>query len=97
MSVDGLSPLALLLFALGVTCGIISGYIACQEIGEVNRKLPEGEQFGYYGFYPGKMQKIKQEYKRLYPNGRTEMLRVAFVVAFFVFLALALVDIRFFK
>ena len=97
MSINGLSPLALLFFALGVTCGIISSYIACHEIGEVNRKLPEGKQFAYYGFYPGKMQKIKQEYKRLYPNGRMETLRVAFVIAFFVFLALALVDIRFLK
>jgi hypothetical protein len=93
----GLSPLTLLFLSLGATCAIISGYMAFQEIGEVNRRLSEDQQFAYYGFYPGKMQRIKQEYRRLYPKGRVETLRVVFQIASFVFVALAFVEARFLK
>jgi hypothetical protein len=47
--------------------------------------------------YPGKMQKIKAEYTRLYPMGRVETWRVRLQVAMFAFLALAAVFLGFFR
>jgi hypothetical protein len=47
--------------------------------------------------YTGKMQKIKAEYKRLYPTGRVEAWRVRLQIATFVFLALAGIFLGFFR
>jgi hypothetical protein len=43
-------------------------------IGEVNRKLPDDQQIEYLFMYPGKVSKVKLEYKRLYPKGRLPLL-----------------------
>jgi hypothetical protein len=71
----------------GASCAIISGFLVYQEIGEVNRKLSEHEQIRYLFMYPGKMQKIQAEYKRLYPKGKVDLWRRVFQIAFFVFMA----------
>jgi hypothetical protein len=47
--------------------------------------------------YPGKMQKIKAEYKRLYPAGKVETWRVRLLVAMCGFLALAAIFLGFFR
>jgi hypothetical protein len=47
--------------------------------------------------YPGKMQKIKAEYKRLYPTGKVETWRVRVQIAMFAFLALAALLLGFFR
>ena len=65
-----------------------------REIVAVKRKVSDAEQISLSYMYPGKMQKIKAEYTRLYPMGRVETWRVRLQVAMFVFLALAAVFLR---
>jgi hypothetical protein len=93
----GLSLAGIVFLLLGATCAIISGLLSYQEIGEVNRKLPEAEQIPYLLMYPGKMRRIKTEYQRLYPNGRVNLWRSVFQVAMFVFLALTAIAGGFLK
>ena len=47
--------------------------------------------------YPGKMQKIKAEYKRLYPTGKVEAWRLRLQIAMFAFLALAAIFLGFLR
>jgi hypothetical protein len=60
-----------------------------REIGEVNRKLGDDQQISYLGAPLGKIARIKGEYKRLYPGGRTDFWRVAFQAIAFGFMILA--------
>ncbi len=85
----GLGVAGSIFLSLATSCFVLSGFFIWQEIGEVNRKLPEDEQISYYWTSPTKMSRIKTEYKRLYPSGRVELLRVTFQIAGFVFLVLA--------
>ena len=55
------------IFPLMGSCGMVSTFLLWQEIGEVNRKLPDAEQMSYWRMHPVKMSKIKREYRRLYP------------------------------
>lgn len=84
----GLNLAGIIFLALGTTCAVLSGMLSYQEIGEINRKLPDSEQVPYLFMYPGKMRKIKVEYKRLYPDGRVNLWRSLFQAGMFVFLAL---------
>ena len=61
---------------LGASCAAIGSVLVHQEIVAVNRKVPDAEQISWSFMYPGKMQKIKGEYKRLYPAGKVETWRV---------------------
>ena len=81
----------LVLGALAVSCAVLSGLFMTQEIGEINRKLPEHQQFSYWGMYSEKYMAIRQEYKRFYPNGRIHAAGIAAEIAAFVFFLLALV------
>ena|ERR1700722_6818773 len=58
------------LFAFGVSCCIVDGFVQMAMIGEVNRQLPEKSQIGYFGAHIGKALRVKNEYKRLYPDGK---------------------------
>jgi hypothetical protein len=44
-------------------------------IGEINRKLPEDSQIGYFGFHTAKFIRIRDEYMRHYPNGKLLLLQ----------------------
>ncbi len=46
-----------------------SALVISAMIGEVNRRLPEDQQVSYLLGYPGKLTRIKHEYKQLYPKG----------------------------
>jgi hypothetical protein len=82
----------LLFFCLGSTCSGISAHLREREIGEVNRKLSKEEQISRTWIYlPGKMQKIKAEYYRLYPTGRVDAWRGALFTSACVFFALAFI------
>jgi len=83
--------------ALMTSCFIVSGFFLTQEIGEVNRKLPDDQQISYWGIQPTKYQRIKREYRRLYPGGRTHMLGNIFGAAGFVFLLLTAIAAGFFR
>jgi len=81
---------------LGVGCAVIETLLIHREIDAVNRKMSNAEQISLSFMYPGKMQKIKAEYKRLYPTGKVETWRVRLQIAMFVFLALAAIFLGFF-
>ena len=53
----GLNPIAVIFSFLATSCAAMSGLLIYQEIGVVNRKLPDNEQIPYLFMYPGKMQK----------------------------------------
>jgi hypothetical protein len=89
-------PAAILLALAGSSC-ILSAFLLWQEIGEVNRKLPSAEQISYWGMHPAKMAKVKQEYRRLYPSGKIDVVRRIFRYAAFVFAVLLLIPMGFFR
>ena len=82
---------------LGASCAAIGSVLIHQEIAAVNRRVPNAGQISLSFMYPGKMQKIKAEYRRLYPTGKVENWRVRLQVAMFVFLALAAVFLGFLR
>jgi hypothetical protein len=88
---------AVVLFCLACSCAILSAFFLWQQIGEINRKLPDTEQISYWGMHPVKMARIKREYKRLYPSGRVDFLRRILQYAAFAFLVLLLIPLGFFK
>lgn len=65
-----------LIISLTCTLGFTyaSGLILYAMVGEVNRKLPDEKQIEYLFMYPGKVGKIKSEYRKYYPNGRLALL-----------------------
>lgn len=85
------------LFCLACSCAILSSFFLWQQIGEINRKLPDNEQISYWGMHPFKMATIRREYKRLYPSGRIDLLRRSFQYAGFALLVLLLMLLRFSK
>jgi hypothetical protein len=82
---------------LGLGCAVIGTLLVHREIVAVNRKVSNAEQISLSFIYPGKMQKIKAEYKRLYPTGKVEAWRVRLQIAMFVFLAVAGIFLGFFR
>jgi hypothetical protein len=82
---------------LGAGCAAIGSLLVHSEIVAVNRKIPDAEQISLSFMFPGKMQKIKAEYKRLYPTGRVETWRLRLQIAMFTFLALAAIFLGLFK
>jgi hypothetical protein len=82
---------------LGASCAAIGSILVHREIAAVNRKVPDAEHISYSFMYPGKMQKIKADYKRLYPTGKVETWRVRLQIAMVAFLALAALFLGFFR
>jgi hypothetical protein len=88
---------SIVLAALAVSCLVLSGFFLTQEIGEINRKLPEDQRISYWGIYAEKYARIKKEYRRLYPNGRIHIFAIIFQVAGFALLLLAAIAAGFFR
>jgi len=63
-----MSAIAIILESAGAACILASGVLTYQQIGEVNRKLPDDQQMSYFWFYIEKVVRIRREYRRLYPN-----------------------------
>jgi len=82
---------------LGASCAAIGSFLVHREIVAVNRKVPDPEQISYSFMYPGKMQKVKAEYKRLYPAGSIETWRLKLQCAMFAFAGLAAIFLGFFR
>jgi hypothetical protein len=56
---------------LGVGAFGLIGTLAHEEmVDKVNEKLPERERFQPLGWYWPKSQRLRREYRRLYPGGR---------------------------
>ncbi len=83
MQLVSLPPTVAMLLSVAVTLAILSGFAISAMIGEVNRKLPEGQQVPYMLGYPGKLSEIKRKYRALYPRGRLATL-VSFLEALFI-------------
>ena len=93
----GLTPSAIIFLTLTASCGFVSWILVSREIEEVNRKLPDPEQISLGFMYPGKMQKIKTAYKRLYPDGKIERFRIIAQIAMFLFAAFTAITAGFLK
>lgn len=89
--------LSIVLGSLAISCAILSGLLLTQQIGEVNRKLPEDRQVPYWGMHFQKYMMIRREYRRLYPNGRIHAMEVGAEIAAGVFFLLALLAAGFFR
>jgi hypothetical protein len=82
---------------LGASCAAMGSILVHREIAAVNRKVPEAEHVSYSFMYFGKMQKIKADYRRLYPTGKVEAWRVTLQIAMFAFLGLAAICLGFLR
>lgn len=51
-------------------CGMVATFANYEMMEKVNELLPKEEQFGPLGWYFSKHQRLRREYKRLYPDGR---------------------------
>jgi hypothetical protein len=51
-------------------CGIIATFAHYEMMDKVNEKLTEGERFQPSGWCWSKSQRLRREYRRMYPNGR---------------------------
>lgn len=88
---------AFVLLGLACSCAVLSGFFLWQQIGEINRRLPDREQIPYWGMHPMKMARVRNEYKRLYPAGKIDLMRRLFQYAAFIFVGLLLIPLGFFK
>jgi len=82
---------------LGASCAATGIFLVHREIAAVNRRVPDAEHISYSFMYPGKMQEIKAEYKRLYPTGKIETWRLRVQIAMFAFLAVVAIFLGFFR
>ena len=91
----GLNASAIAFLSLSATCAVVATVLTYQEIGEVNRQLPAEGQIRYLFMYPGKMTRIRAEYRRFYPRGRVDLWRLMFQWAMFGFLGLTAISAGF--
>lgn len=83
--------------AVRVPAGVYTNRAAAGEIHVRPVILLIDEVNTYLFMYPGKMQKIKAEYNRLYPKGRIDLWCRILQIAMFVFLALTAIAGGFLK
>jgi hypothetical protein len=57
-------------FCVAMTGLFVSNMFVTMMIGEINRKRSPGNLVSYFGFTALKMQRIYDEYRRLYPDGK---------------------------
>lgn len=75
----------------------LSSLLLWQEIGEINRRLPDAERISYWGIHPTKMAKIQAVYRRLYPSGKLDIARQVSQYVGFALLLLLLIPLGFFR
>ena len=61
--------IAMVAVMCGSLCAIASSFAIFEMVDKVNEQLPKEQQFGWLGWYWFKYQRLKHEYKRLYPYG----------------------------
>jgi hypothetical protein len=84
-----MSALEILFETLAGGCLLASVALCYQMIGEVNRKLPDDQQISYFFFHFEKIERIKREYRRLYPNSCVDFIQAALGWTGFIFVLLA--------
>jgi len=87
MQLMNFPPMVAVLLTGAVTLMIGSALVISAMIGEVNRRLPENQQVSYLLGSPGKLKKIRDEYKRFYPKGN--LARVLSVLWVFIVIMMA--------
>jgi|HubBroStandDraft_4_1064222.scaffolds.fasta_scaffold839180_2 hypothetical protein len=85
------------LFGGAISFMVASALLFYALIGKVNRFLPENEQISYLFLYPGKISKIKREYKRFYPDSRLLLVRLVLNTLGFVLLLMCMIQLGFFR
>jgi hypothetical protein len=80
-------PEVMVLLAASATSAVLSALAISAMIGEVNRKLPDGQQVRYLLGYPGKLSEIKRKYRAMYPDGH--MARIVGVLELLTILGIA--------
>lgn len=50
-------------------CGLLAGFANFEIIDKVNERLPQDKQFGWSWWYSEKYQRLRHEYKQIYPDG----------------------------
>ena len=83
------STTSLVFLALAVSCLVLSTLVLSQEIGEINRKRSDDERISHQWMYTGKRRLIKDEYKRLYPDGMLDRLQFLLEIVGFLMLFIA--------
>jgi hypothetical protein len=72
----------------GSLCGIGLSFTIFEMVDKVNGQLPAEQRFSRLGSYWFKYQRLKREYRRLYPYGRlvrrVRTLRILFLTCFFM-------------
>jgi hypothetical protein len=54
---------AIVLLSIASAFAMIANAVIYAMVGEVNRKLPDDQQIGYFVWYPGKVGRVLREYK----------------------------------
>jgi hypothetical protein len=72
----GLNIAGMIFLCLATSCLILSSLMTYQEIGEVNRKLPDDQQIPYILMYPGKNGEDKGRVQTLIPDRKSRILEV---------------------
>jgi hypothetical protein len=75
--------IAIVAFLLCMSCIFSGNAIVFAMIEKVNAKLPGEVQVGYLGFYPGKLKKIRWQYRYFYPGGKLDKILSALVAGMF--------------
>lgn len=81
----------------GLTFTIASSLLLYAMIGHVNQKLLESERIPYLFMYPGKVARVKREYRRLYPESPLPTVRLALNVLSIVCMLMLMVQLGFFR
>ncbi len=97
MQIGTVSPGVIVTFAGMLTCTFVSGLLLYVMIGEVNRRLPDNKQIPYLFMYPGKVSRIKAEFRRYYPDSRLNFVRGACNALTVVFALALLWQLGFFR
>ena len=74
-------------FSLGALAAITSNAVVHRMIGEVNRKSTGGTTISHYWFWPGKVDRVVSDYRRLRPDGKLDRYLKICVAAMVVGLA----------
>ena len=64
---------AIVLLSISSVFIMLANAVLYAIVGEVNRKLTDDQQIGYFVWYPAKTLRVFREYRRLYPDGRLSL------------------------
>lgn len=73
--------IGILAFCIAGTGVLLGNMLTMIMIGEINRKMGEGNLVSYFWFTPQKSRMIVREYRRLYPDGKLHIYSYLAIVA----------------